>query len=601
LKPPVRVLFDRLKSAFSDPTSDIGLVRRLFAENARAYASRYAVGLIFMALAAGATAANAWLMRDVVNGIFLERQLGLAWIIGGAVMALALVKGFASYAQTIVLTHVGSSIVSSIRRRVFDKILTLDLEYFGRFHSSQVVAQLSYSSIAARQVIELVVTSFGRDLLTVVALAGVMIVQDPLMALFALVVAPPVIYGVGRLVRKARKLAAGEFHANTGIAQIVQETVLGVRIVKAFNLESVMRTRIAGAVAKAEDQANEMARIQAAASPLTETLGGICVGVVIMYAGWQVLAAGQTPGEFMSFIAAFLLAYEPAKRLARLHIALAHSLANVRRLFQLLDQPMVEADAPDARELGRFTGEVRIEDLVFGYRRGKPVLHGVSIEANPGELVALVGPSGGGKTTIMSLVLRFYDAWSGAIRLDGQELRQVRLASLRRNISFVSQDTFLFTGTVRENIRLGRPDATDDEIAEAARAANADGFIAELAEGYDTAIGENGVKLSGGQRQRLAIARAVLKGAPLLLLDEATSALDTESERQVQVALDRLMGRQTTIVIAHRLSTIVRADRIYVIQAGRVVGVGTHASLIAERGLYADLFGAGQLEPAKTG
>jgi ABC-type multidrug transport system fused ATPase/permease subunit len=280
---------------------------------------------------------------------------------------------------------------------------------------------------------------------------------------------------------------------------------------------------------------------------------------------------------------------------------LAHSLQNARRLFELLDQPMEEQDAPDAVELQSAQGQVRIDGLTFGYRPGQPVLHGVTIEAKAGELVALVGPSGGGKTTILNLILRFYDPWSGTIRLDGRDIREIRRAALRRQISLVTQDIFLFSGTVRENIQLGRPDATEAEIVEAARAANADGFINALPSGYDTKIGENGMRLSGGQRQRLAIARAILKHAPVLLLDEATSALDTESERQVQVALDRLMTRQTTIVIAHRLSTIVRADRIYVIEDGRVVGVGTHASLIAERGLYADLFGAGEIEPAKAG
>jgi len=592
---------DRLRRVLSDSDGDIVLIRRLFSENVRAYAGRYAIGFLFMGLAAGSTAANAWLMRDVVNGIFLERQLTLAWVIGGAVIAISVVKGFAAYGQTMVLTRVGSSIVSRLQRRIFDKILALGIEFHSQTHSSNFIAQISHNASAARSVIDLIVTSLGRDLLTVISLGAVMVIQDPIMAALALVVAPPVVYGVGRLVREARKLANSEYRAVTGIFQIAQEAVQGIRIVKAFNLETVMRGRIADAIAKVEERTIGIARVQAMASPLMETLGGICIGFVIMYAGWQVLAAGKTPGEFMSFITAFLLAYEPAKRLARLHITLTQSLAGVRRLYHLLDMPAEERDDPNASELDAVAGEIRLEDLVFGYRRGKPVLNGVSLEAKSGELVALVGPSGGGKTTILNLILRFYDAWSGTIRLDGRDTREIRLHALRRQISLVSQDIFLFSGTVRDNILLGRPDAAESEIAEAARAANADGFIAELPAGYDTPIGENGVQLSGGQRQRIAIARAILKRAPVLLLDEATSALDTESERQVQIALDRLMSRQTTIVIAHRLSTIVRADRIYVIKDGRVVGAGTHASLIAESGVYADLFGAGKIDPAKAG
>jgi ATP-binding cassette, subfamily B, bacterial MsbA len=592
---------DGLRRRFSDPEGEIALVRRLFSENLRAYVWRYALGFLFMGLAAGSTALNAWLIRDVVNGIFLDRQLSLAWLIGGAVIAISVVKGFATYGQTIVLTRIGSSIIARIQRRMFDKILRLGIDFHSRHHSSQFIAQVSQNAVAARQVIDLLATSLGRDLLTVIGLVTVMVIQDPIMAALTLVVAPPAIYGVGRMTREVRKLADSEYRMARGIVQLAQEAVHGIRIIKAFNLEALMRERAAAAAARVQRRTNDLARIQASTSPLMETLGGVCIGLVIMYAGWQVLAAGKTPGEFMSFLTAFLLAYDPAKRLARLHITLTRSLAGVRRLYHLLDLPAEESDDPDAVALDAVSGQLRIEGLVFGYRRSHPVLNGVSLEAKSGEVVALVGPSGGGKTTILNLVLRFYDAWSGTIRLDGHDIGRLRLHDLRRQISLVSQDIFLFSGSVRDNIRLGRPEAEDAEVVEAARAANADGFIAELSDGYDTEIGENGLQLSGGQRQRIAIARAILKRAPVLLLDEATSALDTESERQVQNALDRLMSRQTTIVIAHRLSTIVRADRIYVIKDGQVVGAGTHASLIAESGVYADLFGTGEIETAKVG
>jgi ATP-binding cassette, subfamily B, bacterial MsbA len=433
--------------------------------------------------------------------------------------------------------------------------------------------------------------SLGRDSLTVIGLAAVMIYLDPVMSILALTIVPPILFGVAGLSRRIRNLTKGEFKSLAGLAAATQETVSGIWIVKSFTLEQPMRARLEDAVLTAERRANAIVRIQASRAPIMESLRGIAIGLVTVYAGWQMVGRGQTPGEFVAFITAFILAYEPAKKLFGVNVSLQRSLQGVRMMYEFLDLPEHELELPGAIELWRVKGKVALTDVTFGYKKGKQVLRGVSIEADPGNVVAVVGPSGTGKTTIVNLIQRFYDPWEGTITIDGVDIRNVTIASLRRQISFVSQDTFLFSGTVRENIGFGFPGATEADIMAAAEAANAADFIAKLPNGLDTPIGENGATLSGGQRQRIAIARAILKDAPILILDEATSALDTQSERQVQAALEQLMKGRTTIVIAHRLSTVVRADRTYAIEAGKVVESGSHSSLIASNRLYARLFG----------
>jgi ATP-binding cassette, subfamily B, bacterial MsbA len=590
-----------LARILSDPDGSIRLIRRLFSEVFHVHFRTYLAAVACMIGAAAATAATALVMRHVINDVFIAHELSMMWALSLAVVALSLVKGIAAYGQAVTLGRIGSRIIATIQRRVFDKILTLGVEYFSRRHSSELVSRISHNARAARDVVTVVSTSLGRDLLTVIALTGVMIYLNPLMALLTASIGPAIIFGMAGLSKRIRQLSADEFKSIAGITAAAQETIHGIRIVKSFTLEAPMREKVSAAVAKAEWRANALTRIQATRVPIVEGLGGVAVGIVIVYAGWNTIAEGQTPGEFMAFITAFLLAYEPTKRLTAANLQLQRSLGGVRMLYQLLDLPDREPEIPGAVELGRARGGIVLDGVTFGYLPDKPVLHDVSLEADAGSVVALVGPSGAGKTTIVSLIQRFYDPWSGTISIDGMDMRNVTLESLRRQISFVSQDTFLFSGTVRENILVGSSSATEEDIIAALEAANASDFVANLPEQLDTAIGENGATLSGGQRQRIAIARAVLKDAPVLILDEATSALDTESERQVQAALERLMRGRMTIVIAHRLSTITRADRTYVIEAGKVVESGSHHSLIARNRLYARLFGPSSHAPLDVG
>ena len=374
--------------------------------------------------------------------------------------------------------------------------------------------------------------------------------------------------------------------ASPTILESLQETVQGIRVVKAFALEPYMRARQGEAIASFERAANKLSTVGARSSPLTESLGGVAIAIVVVYGGLKVIETGQQPGSFFAFITALMLAFEPAKRVARMQIDLTSSLLGVEMLYAFLDEPTQETERGDEPELEIDAGRIEFRDVRFAYRKGEPVLRGLDFVAEPGRTTALVGRSGGGKTTAMNLILRFYEPESGAVLIDGQDIGKVGRASLRRRLAYVSQETFLFKGSIADNIGLGRAGASRDEIEAAARAAHAHDFIMSFAQGYDSPCGEHGMQLSGGQRQRIAIARAFLKDAPIILLDEATSALDSESEHAVQEALKILCAGRTTLVIAHRLTTVLNADRICVIENGEVAEYGRHEALMARRGAY---------------
>ncbi|MFZ0845006.1 MAG: ABC transporter ATP-binding protein, partial [Pseudolabrys sp.] len=490
----------------------------------------------------------------------------------------------------VLLSHIGNRIVADNQRAVFAKLLNEGLSFFSDRHSTEFIARLTTGAAACTQVINLLITSLGRDLLSLLGLLTVMIVQDPLMSFFSFVVAPPAFLILRKLIRRVYGIARSQFHGGTRIIETLQETLQGIRIVKAFTLEDIMRERFDRNVAAVEHEANKMARISGRASPLMETLGGCAIAIAIIYGGYRVIDTGATPGQFFSFIAAFLLAYEPAKRLARLNIELNNALVGVRILFEVIDSPPSEPSDIGKPELRVDAARLEFETVDFAYRSDESVLRGMSFVAEPGKLTALVGPSGGGKSTVFNLLLRFYDVERGQIVIDGQDVSQVSRRSLRQHIAYVGQDVFLFRGTVRENIAFGKPGAGEDEIVAAAKAAYAHDFILSFPRGYDTSVGEHGLQLSGGQRQRVAIARALIKNAPIILLDEATAALDSESELQVREAMERLCQGRTTLAIAHRLHTVSHADRIYVVEDGRATESGRHDELLSKNGRYAAFY-----------
>ncbi|MCA1907830.1 MAG: ATP-binding cassette domain-containing protein, partial [Magnetospirillum sp.] len=412
---------------------------------------------------------------------------------------------------------------------------------------------------------------------------------------------PIAVLPIARLGKRMRKVSANTQEQQAQLTIYLEQAIQGIRVVKAYGMEDYENRKVGGLVGTLRDLTFKAARVRSASSPIMEFLGGFAITVVIVYGGSRVIEGPTTPGAFLSFITALMLAYRPIKNLANLNTNLQEGLAAASRCFAVLDTDSVIKDRPGAQDLVLREGNVRFEGVFFTYDGAKAALDGVTMDIPGGKTVALVGASGAGKSTVLNLLPRFYDVTDGHVSIDGTDIRDVTLDSLRSRISLVSQEIVLFDDTIRANIAYGRFGATDEEIEAAAKAAAAHDFILSLPEGYDTMVGERGLNLSGGQRQRLAIARAMLKNAPILLLDEATSALDTESERQVQVALEHLMKGRTTIVIAHRLSTVVGADLIHVLDRGRVVESGDHNALLELGGQYARLYAMQFHEEAAAG
>ena len=567
-------------------SGNMRLIARLLSDQGVKHWKGYAFATAMTVVVAATTTASAWIMKDVVNEIFVAKKLAAVWIIGGAIVAIYAVKGFSTYGQTVVLARVANAIVADLQKRIFDKMLAMKLAFYDARHSSEFIARQAFISQSASGTLNLLITALARDVLTMIGLFWVMIAQDPLMSALALIVTPGVVVGIRELGGRVKTVILNEFYGFMTILESLQETALGIRVVKAFTLEPFMRERQRAAIASFERAANKLSTVGARSSPLTETLGGVAIAIVVVYGGLKVIGSGEQPGGFFSFITALMLAFEPAKRVARMQIDLTSSLLGVEMLYSFLDEPNQETERGDEPELEVGAGRIEFRDVHFAYRKGEPVLRGLALVAEPGKTTALVGRSGGGKTTAMNLILRFYEPESGAVMIDGQDIGRVGRASLRRRLAYVSQETFLFRGSIADNIALGRPGASRGEIEAAARAAHAHEFITGFAQGYDSPCGEHGMQLSGGQRQRIAIARAFLKDAPIILLDEATSALDSESERAVQEALRILCVGRTTLVIAHRLTTILNADRICVVENGKVAEYGRHEALMARRGVY---------------
>jgi ATP-binding cassette, subfamily B, bacterial MsbA len=566
------------------------LVRRLSRDFLRPYLGRVAFAFLCMGLVAGATAANAWLMQPMLDRVFVGHDERLLWLIPAAVIALAFIKGLAGYWQQVAMTTVGQRIVADIQLALFARLMRADIAYFHANPTGSLISRFTNDANMLRGASTTVLAGIGKEAVTAAFLIVLMFYQDWVMALLSFIAFPLALRPIVKIGRRMRRVSANTQSELGEFTTLLDQTFQGARHVKAYGMEAYETERAGRLIERLYRLVERAQRVRSIASPLMETLGGIAVAIVILYGGHQVILGTRTPGTFFSFITALLLAYQPVKTLAGLNANLQEGLAAAQRIFTVLDVEPEIREAPGARPLALKGGEIRFRDVRFAYPNGTAALSSVTLVAAPGRTVALVGASGAGKSTILNLIPRFYDVASGAVTIDGMDVREATLASLRGAIALVSQEVSLFDDTVRANIAYGRFGAAEAEIVAAARAAAADDFIRALPQGYDTPVGEHGVKLSGGQRQRLAIARAMLKNAPILLLDEATSALDTESERQVQAALTTLMRGRTTVVIAHRLSTVIDADLIHVIDGGRVVESGTHGELLRRNGVYARLY-----------
>ncbi|CAN7267644.1 ABC transporter ATP-binding protein [Pararhizobium sp. LjRoot238] len=566
------------------------VLKRVIAENGRAHMRGYIFAIACLALVAGTTAFTAWIMESVVNEAFANKRADIVLYICGAIFVAFVVRGFATYGQAVALSKIGNSIVASYQRRLYSHLMALSVGYFSETRSARISAQISQNVSGIRDVLNMTVTSLARDFLTLVALIGVMISKDWLLTLIVFVIAPPLLIGLRYISRRLKQATRESVEINSHVLGAMQETIQGITIVKAFTMEKQLKTKVEAIIDRAENRANRIARLSERTAPMTETFAGFAISSVLAYAAFRSIYNGIQPGAFFAFVTALLMAYDPARRLARLQVSLERAVVNARMIYEILDTVPHQRDLPGAGNLALRQATIEFRNVRFRYNNGDEILKGVSFVAEGGKTTALVGPSGAGKSTVISLIPRFYDPSGGEILIDGQDIAHVTKQSLRNGLAYVSQQPYLFEGSIRDNIRYGRPEATDAEVEEAARLAYAHDFIRAQPQGYDTPVGENGVTLSGGQRQRLSIARALVRKAPILLLDEATSALDTESEAAVQKALDHAMSGRTVVVIAHRLSTVVNADKIIVMKDGLVVEEGTHEALAKRTdGLYARL------------
>jgi subfamily B ATP-binding cassette protein MsbA len=565
------------------------LYRRLLSQYVKPYWKSLAGGMLCMLFVSGTTSASAFLVKPVLDDIFFKKDLTMLKLLPIAIVALFILKGVFNYGQAYLMSYVGQRIIADLREKIYHHLQSLSLSYFTRNPTGVLMSRITNDVNLVQGAVTDAVTGLLRDFFTIVGLVGVVFYRDWQLAIVALIVFPVAIYPIVKFGRKLRSYSHRSQSTMADISSILLETISGNRIVKAFGMEDYERRRFAGENRRLLEILLKSIRVRAVSHPLMETLGGVGIASIVFYGGYKVILGSATPGTFFSFLAALLMLYEPVKRLSGVNNTVQQGLAAASRIFEVLDEVPEIRNKPQAKHLAAITAGIEYRNVSFRYEEDW-VIRNINLHIRTGEMVAFVGASGGGKTTLVNLLLRFYDVNAGAILIDGVDIREVTMESLRSLIGMVTQQTILFNDTVGNNIAYGKIDQPFEEIVKAAQAAYAHGFIQNLPQGYDTIIGEQGVKLSGGERQRISIARAILKNAPILILDEATSSLDSESEIEVQKALENLMYGRTTLVIAHRLSTVRQADRIIVVANGQIVEEGTHETLLAQNGEYKKLY-----------
>ena len=564
------------------------LSKRLLKEHVRPYVPRILIAMLFMMIVAACTAGMAHMMQPILDDVFISKDKNKLVFVSGLVFFIFVTKGIASYIQAVIMDYVGQRIVADLQIRLFKHLVKSDLGFFHKTSTGKLISHFNHDVFKLRLAVSRVFTGIGKDVFTLTFLLGSMFYADWKLALVSFIVFPSAFYPIIRLGKKMRKYSGNTQEEIGKMTTVLSQVFQGIRHVKAYLKENYEAKRTTHLIENIFYLSHKAERVRAVSRPLMETLGGVAIVTVIAYGGYQVIEGTRTTGSFFSFITALLLAYDPLKKLANLNLNLQEGLAAAIRIFRYIDQEPEIKNRSKAKKISFQKGEIIFDKISFSYK-DETVLNNMSLEIPVGKTVALVGSSGAGKSTILNLIPRFYDVKEGGIFLNGIDIRDITLHSLRSHIALVSQEINLFDDTIAANILYGNSNATNEELIAAAKAAAAHEFIMELPKGYDTVVGENGVNLSGGQRQRISIARAIVKNAPILLLDEATSSLDTESERQVQKALEQLMKGRTTLVIAHRLSTIIDADIIYVIEKGEVVESGTHETLMAQKGIYTHL------------
>ncbi len=573
---------------------NLGLARRLLHD----YVGRQRLNLVFamicMAGGAATYALLAWLIDPTVRFLFLEKRADMVLIIPAAIVGTVLIRGGFNFGETALTNLIGQQLIADAQSDMVRSLIRLDLQQLNQVHSGQFISNFLYDATLLRDAIIKGVAAIAKEFLSLIFLAGVMIYQDWRLTLLSLIVLPIIGWVTRNLGRTIQKFSTKGMVETGELSAALSEILDGRRIVKAYGLEIPLAGRAEARIGQRLHYLVRSLKARALSAPAADFFGGLSVAAAFLYAGYEGLHGGLQANQFASFVGAMLLAQQPVRNLSQLWTVTTEGLAAAIRIFAVIDARPAIVDAADAKPLKvatpPFGGHVRFEEIAFAYHDGQATLENLGFDVPPGQKIALVGPSGAGKTTCFSLLLRFFEPDSGRILIDGQDVALVTLASLRSHIALVTQEPFLFDDTVAANIGYGRESAGMEQIVAAAQAAAAHEFIMEMPQGYETRVGEGGLRLSGGQRQRIAIARAMLRDAPILLLDEATSSLDTENERLVQDALRRLMKGRTTIVVAHRLASITDADRIFVLDHGCVQESGTHRELLARGGIYTRLY-----------
>ncbi len=549
--------------------------------------------LIFAAgcslMISAATTATGYLIKPVIDDIFVNKDTTGLVFLPLLVIAVFLLKGVGSYGQEYFMNYVGEDIIRRLRNQLYDRIQDLPLAFFQKERTGTLMSRITNDVNILKAMVSSAVTGSLRDASTIIGLAAVIFYQNWRMAIIAFIVLPAAFWPVFFLGRKVRRVSTGCQQSMAELNAFLHETFAGHKIVKAFGMEQHEKQRFFEKTRRLFQLEINGVIVRALSSPIMEFFGGLGIAFVIWYGGSEVIDGKTTPGTFMSFLACVLLLYDPVKKLSHLNNSIQQGLAAADRIFDIIETPSDIRDPITPHPIQTGSHDVQFKDVHFNYG-DQDVLRGIDMKVDRGQVLALVGMSGGGKSTLANLIPRFFDVTGGRICIDGLDIREYTVADLRRQISIVTQDPILFNETVRDNIVYGRPDATEDQIVAAAKAAFAHDFILRFPNGYDTMIGELGGRLSGGEKQRLCIARALIKDAPILILDEATSSLDSEAEAVVQKALENLMDGRTTVVIAHRLSTIAGADNIAVIVRGCIVEEGTHETLLSKKGEYFKLY-----------